>query len=519
MNVLRLECDYPNSPASFIVDAGTQMAAKIWTGERLRLDLGFFSPSGAMASLAGIIRVTVAIHSDAGEVLASATTGVVNPSVWLAAWRDKSAQHATVNFTASGLDLPLAAEERGTFPLLITGVNVAGQTLLLSRGAIIAVKRASVSPTPSHSVASYHASTLGEGNRTIQPLAQIHTESLTLSTAGDHIVVLAVNGVSEGAQIRVPVNFPGPLAATIAFRNGDIRGDAVASVAPLAGDSEGFLSFVFSQGQWSLVSARHFISLLECKTVPFNPAVSDRAAGSPGDEYTWFNGVLKVYENNIVRLVGTAKKNGRPRTQYFKVWIGPDETTGRFVAVATLGEAPNVTEVAVDWALQLEDGERIWALGGRSRDLGAGDLTDALYVKLRAFGLGDTEAPNNSFTLTLPGEYGVNTLSVSLTVGRAEAATLNSTGSFEARGDCFDYFTSFDTGDLWGDSTGGAYIAACGDTPVIASSAAFPEDPDQAVQAFARIMRYGSAATALIVKLGSWTKNGPIVSLEPNPLI
>jgi hypothetical protein len=257
-NSLRLECVFPGGPVYQPKDQATGAPAKVWQGQELRVDLGFFQSDGAATTLTNILRVDVALfrgsNSDIPFALQSTTN--VTQSILPSGWKAGTVQNATVAFTPSDMDQGLDGTTARTFYMSILGYNAQGQAVYLSGGDFEIVRANTLVPMPPFDGVSYRASLSSTGNLTLAPGAEVHTEAVTVSGApGTRIVILPTAGITAGALIQAYFTFPATAGIAFEFRTGAVGGPLALSVTTDGSSLSGAFCFVFTGTTWIIFSA------------------------------------------------------------------------------------------------------------------------------------------------------------------------------------------------------------------------------------------------------------------------
>lgn len=121
-----------------IQDVKTGDVPRIWRGNNIRFELGFFY-GDTLSSISDIASITLQVKADRGDAaLMEATIAAVDMDNTLTqgTWDDGTKQHAVVEFTGAETNLDLSGDDEKIFWLVIAAVTTAapGKDITLGAG-------------------------------------------------------------------------------------------------------------------------------------------------------------------------------------------------------------------------------------------------------------------------------------------------------------------------------------------------------------------------------------------------
>jgi hypothetical protein len=197
---VRLQLLLTSNPPVAPTDANTSLQPRFWRGQAVGFQAGFFDANGNPIDLSNLAYLQFILQKSQDSIVALVTKQVdaadITDTITLGAWRAGTAQNATGAFTAAETDQGLEGNESADFWLIIKGVTDTGAPIVYGAGPVTIFNAGSALPTPARGVTSRHAQTAEDGDVTVTPTSQFHTEILTVEgDARDFNVLLGIAGV------------------------------------------------------------------------------------------------------------------------------------------------------------------------------------------------------------------------------------------------------------------------------------------------------------------------------------
>lgn len=261
---LRLTLRAASNPPITPLDSNTGNSPKLWRAQSAAVAIGIFDAYDAPVDLSNVQYLQLILQRTADDLtpLVVKTVARTDPSwrdlITALGWTTGLDQNATFVLDAADTDQGLGGAKQAEFWCVIQGLTDANAPLTYGAGPLVIYNASTALPIGPTSYVSLHEQTTEEGNVTITPTSQQHTEILTVE--GDtrtFSALLGVSGVVNGAQIEVLVFMPTETAGVIVqFRSQLVSNPVLVALTSDAGIARSLLRFYYQDGEWKLINTQ-----------------------------------------------------------------------------------------------------------------------------------------------------------------------------------------------------------------------------------------------------------------------
>lgn len=222
---LRLRLSIVSNPPAIPVDQNTGLAPRVWRRQNAAIQLAIFDALNVSIDLSNLAYLQVILqkaHDSIAPIWVKQVDAAdITDVVTIAAWLAGTAQQASVSLTPSDTDQGLEGNNEADFWLIVQGFTEDGAPLVYGAGALTIYDAGSVIPAQTPKFVAEHKQAADAGDVAVAPLAQIHTETVTIGGAArDSKVVLGIVGAVDGARLFLVLVLPGTLGINLSVRSG-----------------------------------------------------------------------------------------------------------------------------------------------------------------------------------------------------------------------------------------------------------------------------------------------------------
>jgi hypothetical protein len=221
-STIRLQVSTASNPPVYPIDFNTGLSPEAWRATTLAIALGVFDPDGDPVDLSEIdyIQLSVMDSASADQVLFTIQVDAEDiEELTVGAWRAGTGQNALFAITAAQMDVSLLALDSRAIWLRVVAVRD-GAPIVLGAGPFTVFNPGSALPMPAPAITSLNEQTTEDGNVTVTPGSQLHTEVITVEgDARTASVILGINGVQDGAKLFLTLVLPDTPDITLNVRN------------------------------------------------------------------------------------------------------------------------------------------------------------------------------------------------------------------------------------------------------------------------------------------------------------
>lgn len=232
---LRLQLSIVSNPPVQPIDANTGASPRIWRANTIGIAIGLFDANNLGITLTNLARLEVSLWKSQASVIPLATRTIlpvdIDSPITVAGWNAGTAQNAIASFTSAETDQGLEGGTESDFWITVTGYTEDDAPLIYGAGTVTIYNPAMQFPPPVTTNTSLHKQSTASGDITVSPTTNIHTEVITVSgDARTSSILLAINGIANGAKLNVTLILPETPNIILNFRNSIVGNPVISTV-------------------------------------------------------------------------------------------------------------------------------------------------------------------------------------------------------------------------------------------------------------------------------------------------
>lgn len=239
---IRLQADLITNPPVVPTDANTGLPIQMWARTGAAVAVGIFDALGVGVDLSNLAFLTLTISESSTSLVPVVSkqilAGAIIPYIERAAWLAQQNQNATFVLSNAEMDVSLDGADQANYWISLMGQTTGGANVVYAAGPLLVYNPGPGIPQPTRGLVSYHNTPSAGINLQIQPLSNVHTETIPVSgAAGTRDVVVLAVGLEAGARIGIRMTLPATNGLIHRFFDQSLGG---ALLATITCDPDGF---------------------------------------------------------------------------------------------------------------------------------------------------------------------------------------------------------------------------------------------------------------------------------------